>query len=512
MAGSEVSPAKIILLAVQLATSTELSYLESLVLRNQRTLHLELVLRILLSYLPETLPSTKYVPFLERLDSEELVNDAEFDITKHHLDQVGDEDARKKARKLHLRQLSWPYEPIEESSNLLIRFLVLRSLAIDESTGMIDQLPELLGPFLHHSTYLRTWMISIILPLVRFNYEYHPDNPAIITIPNFEKLDDEAGVKLLLSRTGEDKEQLVGRDIRGLVGPWMYGDTRWKRRRSLKASHAGIQNVTPLDDPPVVSEKCIGWEDVFKWITMEASSSWETAIEAIEQWDGPGDIDIGEYGDGSTWLDEDEQQYLERRYARAAIATAYLVTEESEDGLNGVYRIVERITNLLDLDRVPTLQTAASLLAPVLDLNEELISTRSAIHLRNDYLSETNILTTPGKNSVRLLHALLVSTYLCTRVGSGFSIKRAAELVLLEDEREQKTEFRKLIANVSNGPKGDNKYWIRLRDEVLWMRSWGAEELSEGAITAHGKGIFGSLSKDYVEAELLKLLLSNTRK
>jgi hypothetical protein len=511
MARPEVSPAKIILLAVQLATSTELSYLESLIYRNQRTLHIELVLRILLSYLPETLPSAKYVPFLKRIIGGNLVDDAEFDIKKYQLDQVGDEDAKKKARKLHLRSLPWPYEDSEESPDLIVRFLVLRSLAIDESTGMIDQLVELLEPFLHHSTFLRTWMISTILPLVRLNYAFHSDNPIITTIPDFEALDNESCIRLLLSQT-EDRGALVGRDIRCLVGPYMYGYSQRKRRKTRRKSQALLQNITALDDEPAVSERCIGWEDVFNWIITEASSSWENAVGAIEKWDGPGDIDIGHYRDGSTWLDENEQQYLERRYARAATASAYLVPGDSEDSLDGIQRILIRLTNLLDLDRIPTLQAAASLLTPVTELNEAVNSPGNTKYLRNDYLSEANVLTAPGKPSVRLLHALLVSTHLCTRAGSGFPIKRAAELVLLQDGRDQTNEFVRLISSVRNGPKGDEKYWIRLRNEVLWMRSWGGEELSEGTTTTTtSKGIFGALSTEYVETELLKLFLSNTR-
>ncbi|EHK96475.1 putative protein transport protein sec39 [Glarea lozoyensis 74030] len=392
------------------ATSTELSYLESLVSRNQRTLHLELVLRILLSYLPETLPSAKYVPFLQRIGEGNLVDEADFDIKKYQLDQVGDEDAKKKARKLHLRSLSWPYEDSEEPTDLLVRFLLLRSLAVDESTGMIDQLPELLSPFLHQSTFLRTWMISTILPLVRFNYEFYPDNSITTTLPNFESLDHESCIKLLLSRTSEDKGALVGRDIRGLVGPYMYGDSQWKRRKTRRASQTLLQNVTALNDVPAVSERCIGWEDVFNWIITEASSSWENAVEAIEKWDGPGDIDLGDYGDGSMWLDENEQQYLERRYARAATASAYLVPGDSEDCLNGIQRILIRLTNLLDLDRITTLQAAASLLSPVTDMDEVVTSPGNAKYLRNDYLSEANVLTAPGKSSTELLKVFLSNT------------------------------------------------------------------------------------------------------
>ena len=90
------------------------------------------------------------------------------------------------------------------------------------------------------------------------------------------------------------------------------------------------------------------------------------------------------------------------------------------------------------------------------------------------------------------------------------------ELALLQDLNDQKYEFTKLMIRVGNGPKGDDKYWVRMRNELLWLRSWGAEELSEGANgegadTEKGRGIFGQLAKEYVETEILKALLANTR-
>lgn len=514
MAGSIVSPAKAILLAVQLAAAVDLTSFESLVSRYPRTLHKELVLRILLTYLPEILETSEYISLLGRLEAGELENDPAFEPTKFGLEELDEVEAKKKARKLRLLPLEPPYDFADEDPSPLIQFLVLRALRIDENTGLITQIPELLQPFLHLSTYLRTWIISTILPLLRFTYEYYTDDGIPLTIPKFERLDDEAGVKLLLSKTANDEEiteNTVGRDLRGLVGPWMYGDTRWKRRKSRLESRAGLQHSMHFDQNAISNEKCIGWEEVFKWITQQAGSSWRTAVDAIEQWDGPGDVDVGEYSDGSIWLDEDEQQLLERRYARAALAAAYLISEESEYALNGVYRILERLIKLMDQDRVPSLQAACSLLMPILFQDEEFPSTKHAQHLRNNLLGEENSLTKPGEISVQILHALVISAYLCTRIGSGFTVRRAGELALLQDETEQKIEFSKLLVNVRNGPKGDDKYWIKLRNEILWLRSWGVEESSEGADASNGKGILGKLSKEYIEAELLTLFLSNTR-
>ncbi|KAG9234002.1 Sec39 domain-containing protein [Amylocarpus encephaloides] len=514
MAGSEISPAKTILLAIQFASASNITLFESLVARSRKTLHKELVLRILLSYLPEILESSKYAPFLERLDSGELDEDAEFEIGSYQLEGMVEEDAKRRARKLHLRSLSWPYEAIDETPNVMVRFLVLRALQIDESIGLITEVPALLEPFLDQSTYLRTWLISTILPLLRFSFEYHTNHPLSLSIPKFEELDNKAGVRLLLSQTGQNKEDMewsVGRDLRGLVGTWMYGDTRWKRRRPRLSSGLEPQAIPSLDETSNVHEKCLGWEEVFKWIAEQAGASWEVAVRAIEQWDGPGDVDIGEYSDGSIWLDEDEQQYLEKSYARVAMATAYLVLGDSEEALTGIHRIVERIVTLLDIDPIPNLQSAASMLAPVFDVDENLFSENNAFYLRNYLLNDRNVLTKPNEDSILLLRALLLSTYLCMKSGSRFAVRRAGELVLLQNEREQKLEFDRLVSHVSDGPKGDDKYWVKLRNEVLWLRSWGAEELSDDTNGSSGKGIFGKLPKDYVESKLLELLLANTR-
>jgi hypothetical protein len=68
------------------------------------------------------------------------------------------------------------------------------------------------------------------------------------------------------------------------------------------------------------------------------------------------------------------------------------------------------------------------------------------------------------------------------------------------------------MSRIEDGPKSDDKYWVKIRNEILWLRSWGAEELLEGAESINGKGVFGQLPKEFIEAELLKALLMNTRK
>ena len=517
MAEQAISPAKAVLLAVDLVTRGDFGTLRTLITQHRRTLRTDVLLRIILTYLPESTDSSDYVPFLQELASGSIVEDPNYPVNRSEVDECSEEDAAKKVNKLKLLLLKWKNAPEDVPEDPLVLFLMHRAIYIDENTGLIIELPELLEPFLHYSAYLRTWYISTILPLLRLNYDYHPNNGIVLTIPKFERLNEKAGVALLLSKTGKDEmeaiNQTVGRDLRGLIGPWMYGDTRWKRRKLRKTASFGGQIIPPLDDLPALNPKHAGWEEVFKWVTEQAATSWTTAVAAVAQWDGPGDVDLGGFQDGTMWLDEDDQQHLEKRYARSAIAAAYLVSDESPEALAGVHQILSRIVTLLDQDRIPSLQQAAALLFPVSDLEKSsILSPENAGFLRKDLLDEGNILTSPKEESVKLLNALVISTFLCVKAGRGRTVRRAGELALLQDARDQKNEFEKLMICVSNGPKGDDKYWVKMRNELLWLRSWGAEELSEGQDMTYGRGIFGRVPKEVLEAEFLKSLLANTRK
>ena len=519
MAGGDLSPAKAVLLAVQLAHKAELSTLRTLIYEHQKTLQLDIVLRIILSHLPESLDSSEYVPFLRDLIDGVIVADPNSPVDRSLLDGLSEKEASKKVRKLHLLPLAWPNAPEDVPEEPLTLFLIHRSLRIDDNTGLITHVPALVTPFIQRSRYLRTWFISTILPLLRLNYEYHPRDGATISVPAFERLDDEAGIRLLLSRTGKpdsgsSSDATVGRDLRGLVGPWMYGNTRSKRRKLRNTSDLDAQEVTLSGVETVSYEKFASWEEIFKWITALATTSWQTAVCVLEQWDGPGDIDLGPYEDGSVWLDKGDQQYLRQRYAQAALATAYLIPGPSLDALAGVQRILLRILTLLDLDRIPTLEVAAGLLSPISIVDKRsLVSPKNAMLLRDSLLDEQNLLTTPNRESIEFLHALLISAYLFAKERAPLTILRAGQMALRQDETQQKMELSRFMANgpTSSPSKADDRYWTRIRNEILWMRSWGAEEPRAVTNSVPAKGILGQVAKEYVEFEIIKGLLVNSR-
>lgn len=501
-----LSPARVVLLATHLAARSDIEGLTRLAAQHSKVLRQDLLLRILLTCLPETLPPSRYVGLVQQVETGNLDTDVEpKEVDWSSVQDITDDEAAKKVRKLRLLPLARDNTPTATgaSQDPVSLFLIHRAHRVDEEAGLLAQLPDLIVPFLHHAPCIRTWMVSTLLPLLRRDHEYYPRHPLAQTLSDLDRTSDGAAVDLLLSQTGQEDLQHVGRDLRGLIGPWLYNDARWRRDQDSDqdSEESGALHLCP------------GWEHVLEWITTQAqaSKSWKVAVSAIDQWDGPGDVDLGGYA--SMWLQDEEQEYLEQRYARAALASAYLIPEASIEALTGVNNIITKIVALLDHDPCPTLQVASSLLPPFTDSDgHRLLRAKNATYMRNHLLAQSNPLTTPGGASTRLLHILTLSAFILTKGGVPCTVRRAGELAFLQDEREQKAEATKFIHSLSNnGPKSDDKYWIRARNELLWLRDWGAEE-AEASPDAQSRGVFGQLKKEFLEIECLKAFLSNTRK
>jgi hypothetical protein len=505
-----LSPARIILLAVELASKAEVDGLWYLAAQHSTILRKDILLRILLTYLPEAVPSRRYVSFIEEIHNGEYPQREPVEVDLTTVEKWTEEEATKQVRKLHLLKLTSHETPSEAADDPTTMFLLRRAYKVDEEAGLLDTLPDLLVPFLDHSPCIRTLLVSAILPLLRRNFEYYPENPINETLYDFQHLPDRTAVSLLLEETGARGDDLrsVGRDLRTLIGPWMFKYKRW----DTETDDDEEGGPTPGSaSSPSEAQSYPGWAQVLEWLTTQASQSWKVALCAVEQWDGPGDVDFGGYG--AMRMKDDEQEALEKSWARAALASAYLIPEASADALSGAHSIVAQIMGLLDQDPSPPLQSAAALLSPIMAQEVANISTaKNATYLRHNLLDEANPLTGLTKGATLLLHGVILSAFLLTRSGAPCTVRRAGELVLLQDEREQKTEFTTLIHHLSNsGPKSDDKYWIKVRNDILWLRDWGSEEDTTSP-EQHIKGVFGQIKKECLEVEIVKALLANSRR
>lgn len=505
-----LSPAKLVLLAVHCAVNSDIDSLTTLAARHGTVFRKDLLLRILLTYLPETLPSSQYVGLIDQLESGVFPDTANPDVDCSSVEDLAEEAAAKKVRKLRLLPLTLPEateSPEVSFDDALSLFLLRRSYKVDEEAGLLDELPALLLPFIDHSPYVRALLVSTILPLLRRNCEYHPQEPISYTLQGFQQLPDRVAVNLLLAQTGNRETDLpyVGRDLRGLVVPWISAERRWKQ---------GTQHKThPPEAPSGAAEAlCPGWDELLNWLITQASRNWQVAVSAVQQWDGPGDADLGGWGSAElSELSDSQRDYLERSYAQAVLGSAYLIPDASLQALDGAYGMIVRVAKLRDLEPVfPLASSLAELPSLTGRIPDDIISARNMAHLRNNLLAHSNPLTSPTDPSVALLQALILSAHILTKAGCPCTIRRAGELALLRDEREQKAEAAKLIHAISNnGPKTDDAFWRKARDEILWLRDWGIASWSPEEPPC---GIFGQVKQDFLEVEFLRALLANTRK
>ncbi|KAM0210200.1 hypothetical protein ACHAPA_006877 [Fusarium lateritium] len=498
-----LGPAKLVLLAVHFATIADIDSLTYIISHHASILRPELALRILLTYLPETLGPSVYVPLVQAIVTAEapLQTGSDLQIDSSPVDSFSDEQASRKVKKLHLLSLKTTDGHFTHDADPLTSFLLLRAYRMDEEAGMLPQVPELLSPFLQLSPELHTWMVSTVIPLIRRNYEYYPQRPVRFSLLEFQNLPDRIAIDYLLAETGvvEEELDLAGRDLGGLVGPWLHDESRWKRE---------VFNEDISSDSGASELSCPGWEQALEWLVSKASTSWRVALKAVESWDGPSDIDLGI--DSGSWLQETQQQYLDRSYARAVLASAYLIPEADVDALEGAFRICNKIRSLLDEDSDTTLQSAVQNLAPVTPFDMDSFGgAKAATHLRNDLLKGSNPFTTPKEESLDLLPALIQSAYILTNSGVPCSVRRAGDLALIRDQQEQKSQLGRLIRNLRTRASDDNDFWIRARKEILWLYSWGNETSSTGDETF--QGIFGNVPLEFIEKELLKALLSRSR-
>ena len=514
-----LTPALTILEAVRLAADAEIADLRRLVAHNLNILGIELVLRILLTYLPESIEPPLYTGFLQDLISGGL-SPLDEDPTSSATSDLSDIQARHRVRKLHLLPLSVQPSSDGGINDIFTVFLLDRARRIDLETGSLPLLQQLIEPFLGHSDHLRTWAVSRLLPLLRLDYEYHPHDAPTYSLNAFEALHGTAAVNALLSeavRQQDDQHDMdIGRDLRGLVGPWMYGHIRKRRKLDNHGGSMAVYSARPVVQVSDVEESstATGWTYVNEWLLDLSLRNFAQAVKAIEQWEGPGDVDYGGWDDGVRNVNATEDIDDVLSYAQAGIAVIYSSSHTSSEILEGSHEILGRIAGLVknDIDQhLQDIQTEYSLrLLPCAYLQS-----LSAAHLlHNDLLRDANPITKPTNESFCLVSLSLKSARTFQTLGFQHSTKNNLMSALFSGVAEQRDLLRRTLHTVRDGHDNstDDGAWSRFRERLLWLQNWGMDVANyEGSEVQH-LGVFGRLAEVELETEFLRALLHEGRK
>ncbi|CAI7652170.1 unnamed protein product [Penicillium palitans] len=507
MALEELSDAHAILLATQLCVGGNVADLPILQARFPHCFPLERLLRIILTFLPESTEPSQYTPVLQELaNSSNLPSDRP--INTSAVQDLSESLARKRVRKLHLRPLQRPDEEDEiASADPLTKFLIHRAHLIDSETALQPLILELITPFYENSPIIRTWLISSLLPLLRLNYEFYVHRDETISLEILESMDDQTAVNILLSlMSSEESNMDLVNNLRGLIGPWLYGGNRSKRRRLNEEAQQSSVSFIEGSEKPQATELA-GWEHVNEWLLSRSLVDRDSVVSAYTHWDGPSDVDLGGYGKTGRQLSGEQARDLQVRYGQSGLAVVYAHADSSMAVLEGSFQVLTRVAKLLDLEDSSYLPSDSELPSVHYD-TESISSTSRASLLQNALLRPTNPLTKPSPPSISFLSALLLSLRILTELGHLVPCRVAANMCLHSTEEMQLAELKSVVNSTVKQPNV-NQDWSMVRQRLLWLRDWQAEQ-SDNAWDEPSPyhGLFWRIPRDTVETEILKALLA----
>lgn len=522
----DLTPDQCILLTVHYASSADIPSLHTFTPSRPDALPSSLVLRILLTYLPESLDPAAYRTYISEVASNLYLDvdrpDVELDTSP--VSALDASSARRKVKKLHLKDIEPPRFPPHAPEDLLTRFLVHRAERVDEATGMLGLVVGLVEPFLERNEYLRVWFVSAVLPLLRLNFEYYPEDPVEESLGEFAQLTGEGVVELLLSRVVKGEDGMVARDVRGLVGPWMYGHTERKRRRvgserererEQGDEHALTEGLKKIALDGVKEEDKTGhdWEFVYRWMVHRSQTDFPLITHLVEDWDGPVDVDFGGYerGQHRPYLDDDVQRKLELQYAQAAFASCYAAQSSSEETVRGAHGVLARLAELLDFVPPPDLATSVDSLPKVEKHAAVLDESRTLQDLLPDnLLTPEHPLTTPRMETYMLLQMHVYTAYQFLGLGYTTSLVDVARLQFYGTAESQMVVLQKMLRRLAETGKRDETDWTACRAKLVWLWNWGID--TDDITASHGAGVLGKIDKQDFETEMLKVFTETNRK
>ena len=503
-----LSAAHVILLGIHICASGDIADLPVLQAHYPHCFPLERLLRIILTFLPESTEPSQYAPVLQALIAKEqsVPRDREIDISA--VKDLSESEARRRVQKLRLRPLKRDEEEEEvAASDLLTQFLIHRAHLIDSEIALQPLVLNLILPFYEDHPVLRTWLISSLLPALRLNYEYYPNREDTLSLDTLDLMDDQTAVNVLLSITGSKRNNMdLVTNLRGLVGPWLFGSKRSKRR---KLNETAQQNTIFFiqGTPKPQATELAGWEYVNEWLLSRSLTDYDTIVSAFTNWDGPTDTDLGGYDKEGTGIISDKASELLNRYGQSGLSVIYAQADASNFVLDGSFQILSRVAKLLGLDEFSYLDFSEATL-PSVGYNAELISSTSrASLLQNALMASENPLTYPSPSSVSFQSALLLSLRVLANLGHHIPCRVAANICLHSSEEMQVTELQSVMASTVRQPRSKQE-WQVVREQLLWLRDWQTEYSDNGwdePSTYHG--LFWRISRKTVETEILKVLL-----
>ena len=501
---ANVKRARVLLDAVHSICNVDIVNFQHLIAQNPSVLTEELCLRLLLSYLPETVEPTEIENILLQLGgnpSKEVLPDS---ATRKKGQTFGDsEDAIRQARRLALKPLDLPVAPFYRLEGPVEQFLYHQSHQIAAVSGSLIPVCQLLGPHVAKSWRMRNWVNSIVLPLLRLQYTNHDRiRHSSLQLESLEENQARDTLSLLLSlvqgSTPDSHSIAAGEYFRDVIAPYTLGCAE----RSLRETKAHVNRQSDRKVQRGIYEDL--QSQINTWLLDLTSTDPERASEAVAKWDGPDDVADQGWLQEMRLMDVNMFTVSVANYCQAMIAMLYAASQHGLDERHE-WRIINRVAQLSGLEK-PVRSGDIVVSTNLLGYMENLKQTNL---LQHELLGSDNALTTPAGESVEFANLCSVSKQMLKELGLESSLRSVAQMTAFASKPDQHRELMRLLEYLQSRPRED-LFWATARSKILWLRDWGRNKPADQQVS-DGVGVFCLLDNTEIEAELFRSMLLNEK-
>lgn len=475
----DLSNAHALLLAVQAASDGDLGLLLKIVGWRHDVLSNTLTYRLLLSFYPmETTEPRAIRDFLQILKgSSNEANASEIPSLDPSISSLSRNEAIRRCRDLFLRPI--PTHSSIDTQSEFTNFVVEWAKRLEQLDGTVQPSAEFVQQFVEQDPDLQLWYETYLVPTLRLQYEFYPDEVDIITLEDMEKVTGSTAIKTLMQHAQRQQDpSVLVRDLDQVVSPWVYGEQRAKRRKLDQSS-----------DSPAVEDA--QWGPVYDWFLSSSHNGFDATAKAYVEWSGP-----------TTSLQSDVEPT--RSYAQTGLAMIYACSDSSTNAQVLSGRVLSKSAELAGV-KPPDL----SLLDPDISLPANLARDLDASDLLPTALRKrSNRFTHVNASSIQLLAGLLTTAKVLSGFGLQWTINDLAQTCVFGSERRHKDELRRLLQHIPLQTRREID-WPAVRQRVIWLQSWTSNRGPRAA--SDGTAFFSRLSLDYVETQLLDTLMKATQ-
>ncbi|KAK6331151.1 hypothetical protein TWF696_003220 [Orbilia brochopaga] len=475
-----LSPARTVLLAVQICSNADISALRKLVCTQAAVLQPRIVLDILLRFLPESVPVETYTPFVKDLVAGRIgESDAgEGSVDVRFVEGVSETSARRTLEGIGVSEAwySGTYtSPSIDDNDILTPWIYARGRAIDRETGAIHLADALVAQFLETSPSIYAWYVGTVAVLRWLVYTSPVISTSYSTPGSFSTPSSSLyGIPGAFGSSSYTSAASYSPGASGILADASTPNVsfsldefealphRSAARMLLDVAVGGentlLEGLAVLSDYLRYRGGADGWTHLYAWLLDHAVDDFGTVWRVIRDWEGDDDIRLP--------------------YARCAVTACYVCRGTDEETVQQLQDVAHRVAarqgvELADVDSA----AVDALVRRFLDAGGSL---RDAGGVAGEIVE-------PTPPALRLLGDMVLSVRMLALLPVRMTVREVVRMRFSGSREDQMGLLRRGLGR----PRSDSGYG-EARRACEWLR---------------GCGVLGRMSAEDVEGEILRDML-----